>query len=153
MDRESFREIINYLIDRFNPRSTFELDDYYDQVKYIPNDLIKDLRKKIIESCEYFPKPAELKKIAQEFKLPYTKPLDVRINYDNCIIHQDKPVYKSIEDPYYCKECHEEKKKNRERQHEQYKDMGFPVDQWNTKETPLKAILERSQKEYSTKLF
>jgi len=109
MNRENFIDMFNDLIKRYRSKTTFETDDYYNQVRYLPDHVLDNLRVKIIESCDYLPKPAELKKIAREFKTPYQKPDPPDINYDNCIKHPDKPVYKSLVDPYACKKCYEEK--------------------------------------------
>lgn len=151
MERDTFRKILNYLIDKFQPRVTFEFDDYFDQVMYVPESYAKDLRKKIIEECDYFPKPAELRKIAKDYKIPYQQPTQhPNINYDNCMVHHDRPVYKSLADPYSCKECFEHKQNEIALHHKRYKELNYPVDSWNKKEnSQLKQLLEKVKHELS----
>lgn len=92
MDRDKFILMLNELLDTYNPKTRFGFDDYYNQVKYLRDNDIPRLRARIIENCEYFPKPAELKKIADEFRPQKTvgdKPREVSYCFCGNIVHED----------------------------------------------------------------
>ncbi len=143
MNREKFLDMFNILVDTYKPKVLFDTDDYYNQVRYLPDDVLKTLRSRIVEQCGFLPKPAELKKIAQEFQTPYVKKEHPDINYDDCFC--GKPVYNAMIDPYRCKECYEKDQERISAEHKRLIDLGLPVDQVCKGDSrPLKNTLEKA---------
>ena len=141
MNRERFLDMFNKLIGLYGAKKTFDADDYYHQVQYLPDSVLDKIKARIIEQCEYLPKPAELKKIAKEFALPFTvKQSNPDINYDNCWCGE--PVYNSHVEAYLCKHHYELRQDEIIREKRSLKAMGYPVDHVCRGDSkPLQALL------------
>ena len=140
MNRESFLDMFKELAKSYGAKKVFEPDDYYGMVKYVPTAKLDDLRKRIIEECEYLPKPSELKKIAYEFNTR-TTPYEAE---DPCI----SCGLPAQEGSYYCKKCAELHEEYIEKVHKSFIANGYPVDQVNIHkhselDERLKQLIER----------
>lgn len=134
---------------KYQSKTKFEADDYYNQVKFLPESSLEPLREKIIASCDYLPKPAELKRISKDLGFqPVKKKEHPDINFDNCItVKCNQPVYKSLSNPYYCKKCSEMLDTRTKKATSDLKQLGYPVGQTSSgSDKPLKKLLERVQR-------
>ena len=149
MTFDKVKELLNELRTKYDSRKHhFSTDDYYPFLRNIPETSYKHLLRDVIESCTYFPKPAELKKLSYQYRIETTTEA---VTFDGKCVHCKSSLeqYPSP-DPYRCTGCNKGHQEYVANEHEQYRNSDILIDQVNiyTGDGSFEALLEEMKRKY-----